>query len=103
MSDAELIGQCDSIARLMDGGAIHAENAAPFIGELVARFTAKTDAPAGVTVTLPFDVWGHVLNALDAYQNDPDAREEYPEDAAALDAAGSAITAARIKFAKGAN
>ena len=96
-TNAELIQECDGIARLMDAGAVNAINAAPIIGELVARFTAMT---AGVTVTLDMDTWGDVLDALDAYQNDEDARADYPAEAAALDGAAAAIISARMKYAK---
>ena len=44
-----------------------------------------------VTVSMPAGLWAHVLDALDAFKNDDDARYDYPETADALDAAGQII------------
>ena len=65
--------------------------------ETVRELDAVTEVTGSlddVTVTMPAGLWAHILDALDAYKNDEDARYDYPETAAALDAAYPIIQAA---------
>lgn len=40
-----------------------------------------------LSVTMPVELWAHVLDAIENYRSDEDARYDYPETAAALDEA----------------
>jgi hypothetical protein len=64
---------------------------------------ALPNTATGVTVTLDVDSWHYVLEALNAYQNDEDARADYPTEAVLLDDAAVAIATAMTAYVQGAN